>query len=147
MSAWNDTANPRSDAGVETAYYENTSHASFYGDVLAALREAHDAEDTVNSEKVWDLWVKYFEDQLPAMGVRRLIDYLEGHRVWRYFGNDPVYKTVDTPCLAFTAVVNDAEAGSDEKVTLIALGCCYKYPAGDEEGWWREVILPRLRSM
>jgi hypothetical protein len=58
MSSWNVTGKPRSGADVETAYYEHTSHASFYGDVLTALREAHDAEDTVNSEKVWDLWLK-----------------------------------------------------------------------------------------
>jgi hypothetical protein len=127
-------------ADILTLFYDNDQGQSFAGDALDALRAAYAANDVGGQTRIVGL-LDYFEEQLPSLGVRGLIAYLEGRRVWHYLGEDPVFETSDTPCMAFTALDGNG------KVTLLALACCYKYPADDEEGWWRETILRRLRSI
>jgi len=80
-------------------------------------------------------WLDFFEVNLPAKGPDRLIEYLESRIVWRQDGDRPVFKTVDEPCIAYTAQVIPGTC-----VALVALGACYRYPNGGEEVWWQEVI-------
>jgi hypothetical protein len=129
--------------GIVTLYYDNDQGIGFHSDTLAALKAAAEAKDAENVERIWGLWQVYFEDRLPSAGLRQLVDWLEGQRVWRRYEGWPVFKTVGTPCLAFTASLDT----NDEEMTLVALGICYKYPAGDEDLWWHDTILPRVRSL
>lgn len=115
----------------------------FPSDWAEAIREAREAGDAAGVDRIRTLWFDYFEGTLRHLGPDQLINYLENRHVWRRFADWPVYKTVDTPCLAFTAFVDSR----GEAVTLTALGICYKYPSDDSEEWWQTVILPRARSL
>ena len=105
MSGPNDAAERDPGDGVETYYYDNGSHESFYRDALMALREAHQRNDHGNSEKIWNLWTVWCERSLPSLGFRGLMERLERLNVWRKHDAWPVFKTAGTPCLPFTATV------------------------------------------
>jgi hypothetical protein len=128
----------RKGSGVQI-YYVN----EFASDWDSAAREANVANDRVGLERMRILWFDYFGEQLRLLDAQALIDYLEKRHVWRRYAEWPVFKTIDTPCLAFTAYVD--ERGGD--VTLTALGICYRYPLDDAEEWWQKVILPRVKGL
>jgi len=115
----------------------------FLSDYTTAIRQARSAGDEAGASRIMDLWVEYFDGVLHGLDAQSLIDYLEKRRVWRSYSDWPIYKTADVPCLAFTASVDDR----DGAVILIALGLCYRYPAGNAETWWQEVVLPRIRNV
>jgi hypothetical protein len=48
---------------------------------------------------------------LPRLDEKQLTRYLESCRVWRKFDAWPIYKTVDAPCLAFTASIYGERPG------------------------------------
>ena len=143
MSSTDAAAERGSGGEVVILYYENDRHEGFQSDTLAALKLAAIDSDAMSVQRIWDLWQVYLESGLRSIGLRRLVDWLEGQRVWRRHDLWPVFKTAGTPCLAFTATVDI----KDEKVTLVALAMCYRYPSDDEGLWWRNVVLPRVRSL
>jgi hypothetical protein len=100
------------------------------------------ANDQNGANRLRELWLDHFDVQLPAKGAADLIEYLETRQVWRQDGDWAVLKTVDEPCIAYTAQVDDLDS-----VILIALAACYRYPAGSEESWWTQVVRPRVRSL
>ena len=114
---------------------------SFLDDLANAVDEALAAGDEHGAARLRELWLDHFEGQLPAKGAASLIAYLETRQVWRQDSDWVVLKTVDVPCIAYTAQVDEEDA-----ITLIALAACYRYP-GKEEDWWTQVVLPRLRSL
>jgi hypothetical protein len=132
--------------GVITFFYiagSGDQRESILDDLAVAMAEATDAQQPARVRRASDLLFVYFGDQLPSLGVQRLVELLEGRRVWRRYNEWPVYKTAGTPCLAFTATVDDAVT----KVNLVAIGLCNRYPSDDEEAWWQATIRPRVESM
>jgi hypothetical protein len=115
----------------------------FASDWVSALRDAHVANDSDGESAITQLLFDFFERELSTSDERQLVEFLESHRVWRDFKAWPIFKTTDVPCLAFTASIS----GESQNVILVALGCCYRYPEDDEEKWWRDVILPRVRRL
>ena len=137
------TARPDSGLSVATVYYDDGKQSGFFSDCLASLREAHAAGDDEGVDRIWNLWNEYFEHHLPSLGFSRLVEKLEAYRIWRRHDGWPVFKTADPPCIAFTASI----APEEKKITLVALGLCYRYPENDAERWWQAVILPRLKTI
>lgn len=119
---------------------------TFFDDMADAIDDALMADDAAAAGLLRSLWLDRFETDLPAMGTARLVDYLETRQVWREEADWTVIKTVDLPCIAYTAqVLGEVSAGG--RVELIALGACYRYPAESEAIWWQRVIRPRVRSL
>ncbi len=116
---------------------------SFHDDILTGIEEANEGGDPNGADKLRNLWLDYFEEKLGSLTSGQLLKYLETRPVWRKYEEWPVFKTAETPCIAYTAQVDSA----DESVKLIAVGACYKYPSGDDDIWWQSVILPRIRSL
>lgn len=116
---------------------------SFAKDLIQAGKDAQLANDLEASKRLRDLSFVYLYAQLPAKGANDLIDYLETRQVWHWDGERPVYKTVDEPCIAYTADIND----DGTEVTVTALAACYRYPSNDDEKWWTDVVLPRVRRI
>lgn len=114
----------------------------FLVDVDDAHRDADRASDREGQTVLLRLWLEHFDNFLGNMAAAKLVDYLETRQIWRQHEEWRVLKTVDEPCIAYTA--QKSESGN---VTLIALGACYRYPNGSEDEWWRNVILPRLRRL
>jgi hypothetical protein len=133
----------RRHVAVQTCYYqsENGRDDSFFGDVLASLLLASAHGDKFGAEKLWDLWVVHLETNLAAMSPDRLEQYFTTRQAWRWFGSDPVLKTVDTPCVAYIRY------RSSSTLMIVGMGACYQYPPAGEEAWWQGVILPRLRRL
>jgi hypothetical protein len=129
---------------VEVIYFESgiVAEDGFFWDIEDALEEARLAGDRRARDTLRRLWLDFIEVQLPAMGADKLIAFLESRQIWREDGAWLVLKTVDEPCISYTARVN-----ANGSVTLIALGACYRYPQGNDEGWWLNVVRPRLRSL
>ena len=130
---------------IERRYYLGVHDGLAQGfiiDANAAHLEAHRANDSDGARAVLRLWLDYFDNELGRMNVSRLVDYLETRQFWQRYKEWTVIKNAGEPCIAFTAQKNP---GGD--VTLIALGICYRYPGGDEIGWWNTVILPRLMRL
>ena len=129
---------------VETQYYDDGASGgveSFHKDILTGLQAASRRLDHVGAERLADLWLIYLEEQLGCKSAQALERYVDSLSVWRWFGTDPIIKTMDTPCVAFTLF------RTDESLVLIAIGACYNYPQGGETAWWDNVILPRLRRL
>jgi hypothetical protein len=125
------TSEPRNDRG------------GVFEDLAAAMAEATEAGQPARVRRARDLVFDYFGDQLPSLGVQGLLNLLESRRTWRRYNEWPVYKTTGTPCLAFTASVDEAVM----RVNLIAVGLCNRYPSNDEELWWQSTIRPRIEDM
>lgn len=131
--------------GVTVSYYRRRGSSveeSFVIDVATAIERANAAGNRAGARRIRELWLDHFDVTLPAMGSANLIAYLESRSVWRNDGEWSVFKTVDEPCIAYTAQI-----GEDNQVTLVALGACYRYPSGSEENWWTQTIRPRVRTL
>jgi hypothetical protein len=131
--------------GVEIRYYAagtTETFESFLTDVNNAQKEAEQASDPDGGHALTRLWLDYFEF-LRNMSERKLVEYLEGRQRWRQYQEWFVLKTIDQPCIAYAAQI----ASNPGHVTLVALGACYRYPNGTEDGWWNATILPRLRRI
>jgi|SRR5215471_9971656 len=115
---------------------------SFLTDVNNAHMEADRANDHDGKRALIHLWLEHFNNFLGNMAPPRLVDYLETRQIWRQHEEWLVLKTVDEPCIAYTA-----QKTTSGEVTLIALGACYRYPNGSEDEWWNAVILPRVRRL
>ncbi len=124
----------------------NPGLGTFLDDVADAIEDALVAGDAAGSGQLRSLWLDRFDADLPALGAARLVDFLETRQVWREEADWMVIKTVDQPCIAYTAQVL-GEAPSNPTVELIALGACYRYPAGSDAIWWQKVIRPRVRNL
>lgn len=118
---------------VEAAYHE-----LFAVDYASALRAASHAGDLQGRRLLEHLVVQYFDVELGEMPADKLIQFLSSAQVWRAVDRRAVYKTTNEPCLAFTAT------RSGERITLLALGICYRYPQSNADVWWRGTILSRL---
>lgn len=129
---------------VTVRYFADSGQVlgSFSADFVFAQDSALNAGDRSAGRHLRDLWLDYLEVQLRLMTSIRLERYLASRRVWRWEGEWPVYKTVDTPCIAYTAQMNN-----DNTITVIALGACYRYPGGNANTWWAQEIRPRVRSL
>ncbi|MER9102649.1 hypothetical protein NKH95_01740 [Mesorhizobium sp. M0848] len=122
--------------------FKKTGLGGFADDVVAAGRAASLAGRNADRERLRSLWLEYLEVQLPARGDEKLIDYLETRAVWREEEDWTVFRTVDEPCVAFTASV-----APDGTVELIALAACDRFPAGSDEQWWQSVVRPRVLQL
>jgi hypothetical protein len=130
---------------VTKRYYRGTINGAFQAfiiDVDVAYELAFDAGDEDGRDALHRIWLEYFEVHLGNMTAAKLIGFLETRQVWQQDGDWVVFKTVEEPCLAYTA-----QKDSNVSVTIIALGICYRYPQGGADSWWQQVIQPRVRSL
>jgi hypothetical protein len=130
---------------VEKRYYSrmlNGTVNAFVIDMSVACDQAYAASDIEGHDALNRVWLDYFEKYLGNMKGPELVKYLQGRQVWQREGDWLVFATIDEPCLAYTA-----QQGPGDAVALIALGVCYRYPAGGRNGWWRDVIQPRVRTL
>lgn len=129
---------------VRVEYYRDLGPPpeAFAIDMAAAIRAATYKGDEAGARRLRELWLDHFDVELPAKGPTRLFAYLKSRVVWRSEGERTVIKTVDQPCIAYTAELDQTHG-----IALIALGACYRYPASNEDGWWTNVIRPRLRKL
>jgi hypothetical protein len=107
-------------------------------DLDGALRLAERAGDAKAVAHLRRLLRVYFWETLRAKSYPQLEAFLATLQVWRTEGEASVFKTVDEPCMAFTALA------FDEGLYVVVLGACYRYP-NSQDAWWRDVIRPRLR--
>jgi hypothetical protein len=115
---------------------------AFVIDLAVAWDQADAARDSEGLDALRRLWLDHFEDYLGKMSAPKLVAYLQGRQLWQREGDWLVFATIDEPCLAYTA-----QKGPGDAVALIALGICYRYPAGGRNAWWRDVIQPRVRTL
>ena len=130
---------------VEKRYYSrklNDTVNAFIIDVHMAYEQAYAAGDMEGHDALHRLWLHHFEGYLGKMTAPELLAYLRGRQIWHREGDWIVFATIDEPCIAYTA-----QQGPGDAVTLIALGACYRYPAGGRDAWWRDVIQPRVRTL
>jgi hypothetical protein len=130
---------------VERRYFAavlNGEVQAFIIDVNNAHIEAEQAGDRDGQNALTHLWLHHFDNLLGNMSGPELIKYLETRQRWHEHEGWTVLKTVDEPCIAYTA--QNAALGG---VILIALAACYRYPNGSEDAWWRRVVLPRLQRL
>jgi hypothetical protein len=104
--------------------------------------EAENAGDQEGCRALMRLWLEHFESFLGNMTGAKLVEWLETRQFWRQEEEWLVFKTVDVPCIAYTA-----QKMHSGEVTLIALGACYRYPHESEPEWWDAVICPRVRRL
>lgn len=126
---------------VEVRRFKKTGLGGFADDVVTEGRVAGLAGRDADRERLRWLWLEYLEVQLPALGDKKLTDFLEARAVWREEGDWAVFRTVDEPCVAFTAFV-----ASDGTVELIALAACDRFPGGSDEQWWQSVVRHAFNS-
>src|SRR5262249_53021591 len=107
-----------------------------------AYEQAYAAGDMEGHDALHRLWLHHFEGYLGKMTAPDLLAYLRGRQIWHREGDWIVFATIDEPCITYTA-----QQGPGDAITLIALGACYRYPAGGREAWWRDVIQPRVRTL
>jgi hypothetical protein len=130
---------------VTATYFNGTQNGvvcGFIHDLAAAYDAAYSAKDEHAIDIIHHIWLEYFQERLLKMPASKLIQFLEDRQVWRECGEWSVFKTVDEPCIAYTA-----QKSSNGSVVLIALGICYRYPKGGEDTWWKNVIEPRVRGL
>lgn len=129
---------------MRVEYYrsEGPPVEGFVIDIALAIKTASARGDEAAARKLRSLWLDYFHVELPAQGSDRLTAYLLNRAIWREDGEHTVIKTVDQPCIAYTAEVDETD-----DIILIALGACYRYPHGSEDAWWTQIIRPRLRRL
>jgi hypothetical protein len=130
---------------VEKRYFAavlNGEVHAFIIDVNNAHIDAERAGDRDGQSALTHLWLHHFDNLLGNMSGPELVEYLESRRRWHEHEGWIVLKTMDEPCIAYTA-----QKGESGDVTLIALGACYRYPNRSEDEWWRRVILPRLQRL
>lgn len=126
---------------VETAWFDKSAGAFDY-DIILAKDAASAANDPAARKWIDRLVWRYFEVDLPASVRREGLAHLSGLKVWRTLQDWSVFKTVDTPCMAYTAEMND-----EDRVTLTALALCYRYPDQSSEVWWQTVVQVRLQKV
>lgn len=118
------------------------SLGSFVQDISGSCDAASRAGDLPAKKRLTDLWLVHMHNHLKAMTPAAFVTYFSSRQVWRSHGDWTVIKTVELPCVAYTAQVN-----LDGSITVIALGAAWRYPYDDENKWWTDVILPRVRSL
>ena|ERR1051326_7838952 len=118
----------------------------FLRDFLPELYDARKLADAAGDREGWAavkrLWLEYFVGRLGRMTTPQLSDYLKSIQPWMAHGEWTVFKTIDEPCVAFTAHMS-----ADQELILICLGICYRFPEGSSVVWWNKIILPRLKSI
>lgn len=103
-----------------------------------ALDRAERARDGAASKALMELAFGHISEKLGRLSPNQLDRYLGTLQVWRVEDDCPVFRTVDEPAIAFTAL--EFDSGTH----IVVLGVLYRNAASDED-WWRSTILPRLR--
>jgi hypothetical protein len=130
---------------VTTRYYQAVQKGAVQAFIID-MQQAHLAaglnHDRQGQTALLRLWLEHFDGLLGTMTAPKLIEYLEARQVWRQEADWVVFKTIDEPCIAYTA-----QKSPEGSVTLIALAGCYRFPNGRESDWWNDAVLPRVRSL
>lgn len=129
---------------VEVVHFSDATLrlGSFMRDISESYDAARSAGDLAASQRLRQLWLGYLHNDLKAMTSRQFDAYFSTRQTWQSSGDWTIIKTPDLPCIAYTA-----QANLDNSVTVIALGAVWRYPGGNELGWWTGVILPRVRLL
>lgn len=122
-------------------FISKRGNGAFLKDVDQALAAAISAGDAKGERTVLELWLDYWEGSLAAKTQGQMERYLRS-RVWRQEGAWSLYKSADTPCMAFTAYYLE-----DGSLVVFALAFAYSYPKGGETAWLNSVIRPRLAEL
>ena len=102
--------------------------------LLEGTSREHEARDLRR------LWIETFESDVAAWSDGRAERSFGAAAAWRTEGACRVLRTPDLPTLAF------ALASKAGRTTVVLLGGCCDF-AGSEEGWWTNVIRPRVLAL
>lgn len=129
---------------VDIMYFDGRDKGlgSFASDFIQAKKEAEDANDRKSSNLLNSDWLDHFEGELAAKTSEQMDAYLSRRQPWKSTDYWNIYRTTSQPSLAYAVKID-----SNGVVLLIALGICYRYPEGDLETWWANVIEPRVRRL
>lgn len=123
---------------VQIKYARRPTHASI--DYGAAFDRAVAAGDSAQEAALEELLFDFVLEQVVTMSPGAFEDYLRSRAVWREHEGCTVYKTKDSPCVAFTSY---RDVNGD--VGVLLLGFFVGTP-GDLEAWWSSIVLPRLEA-
>lgn len=108
------------------------------GNALKDFNGCCEVADEAQMQALFRLLYDFVEEQLATKTPKALVKFHKSREPsWRVEQGCGVYKTPDSPRLAYALIQRD------NVPTILVLGFCLDYP-GSEASWWTDVIRPRL---